>query len=159
MEEALKNCNQSDVIMVHCYDNVAYMARTEMGGDLPIIQYNNGEWHMTGDLVLASKECMLMYTSNTAYTSCVSWKTGKFYCWHLSPRYLHVGYCGQPDHSTNLEDPDFEKRIRDRLCEVRRYLKDFLFINGLRGFKVLDPGRETPGEDETGEPLWVVDPV
>jgi hypothetical protein len=158
VEEALKSCNQSDVIIVHCYDNVAYMARTEEGGDLPIIQYTNGEWHVMGDLVLASKERMLMYFKHSLHFLKLL-ENRKVLMMAPLPRYLYAGCCAQPDHVSNSEEPDFERRIREGLSEMRGYLKDFLFTNGLRGFKVLDPGRETPEQDENGEPLWVDDSV
>jgi hypothetical protein len=40
------------------------MARSEEGGDLPIRKYTTGEYHIEGDLVLASKERLFMYFKN-----------------------------------------------------------------------------------------------
>jgi hypothetical protein len=56
VEEALQYMTPHDVIILHLFDNVAYMSRSEEGGDLPIRQYGNGEFHVEGDLVLASKD-------------------------------------------------------------------------------------------------------
>jgi len=39
--EALKLLTPNDVVILHLFDNVAYMARSEEGGDLPIRQYCN----------------------------------------------------------------------------------------------------------------------
>jgi hypothetical protein len=39
-----------------CLDNTAYSSRTEEGGDIPVPRYIDGEFHVEGDLVLASKE-------------------------------------------------------------------------------------------------------
>jgi hypothetical protein len=36
VQEALKGLCEDDVVVVHCCDNTAFMARTEDGGDLPI---------------------------------------------------------------------------------------------------------------------------
>jgi hypothetical protein len=61
VEEALKELSPSDVIVLHLYDNIAYMARSEEGGDLPIRQFINGEFHVEGDLVLAEKDRLFMF--------------------------------------------------------------------------------------------------
>jgi hypothetical protein len=54
--EALKLLTPNDVVILHLFDNRAYMARSEEGGDLPIRQYCTGEFHVEGDLVLAGKD-------------------------------------------------------------------------------------------------------
>ena len=53
VEEALREMTSNDVVVLHLYDNIAYMARSEEGGDLPIRQFVNGEFHVEGDLVIA----------------------------------------------------------------------------------------------------------
>ncbi len=65
VEEALRELTSNDVIVLHLYDNIAYMARSEEGGDLPIRQYVNGEFHVEGDLVIAGKDRLFMYFKNT----------------------------------------------------------------------------------------------
>ncbi len=65
VEEALRQLTPNDVIVLHLYNNIAYMARSELGGDLPIRQYINGEFHVEGDLVIASKDRLFMYFKNT----------------------------------------------------------------------------------------------
>jgi hypothetical protein len=64
VEEALQYMTPHDVIILHLFDNVAYMSRSEEGGDLPIRQYGNGEFHVEGDLVLASKDRLYMFFKN-----------------------------------------------------------------------------------------------
>jgi hypothetical protein len=63
-EEALKMITTNNVVVVHLFDNVSYMARSEEGGDLPIRRYVTGQFHVEGDLVLASKECLYMFFKN-----------------------------------------------------------------------------------------------
>ncbi len=41
----------------------------------------------------------------------------------------------------------------------RGFYKDFFFTSGFRNVTVLNPGLETPQEDETGLQLWGPDPV
>jgi hypothetical protein len=86
VEEALLEMTPNDVIVLHLYDNIAYMARSEEGGDLPIRQYVNGEFHVEGDLVIAGKDRLFMYFKNTATEAqctgeesiqpCDCWKPG-----------------------------------------------------------------------------------
>jgi hypothetical protein len=66
VEEALRELTRNDVIVVHMYDNIAYMARSEEGGDLPFRQYVNGEFHVEGDLVIAGKDRLFMYFKHSA---------------------------------------------------------------------------------------------
>jgi hypothetical protein len=54
VKEALLEISEDDIIVVHCFDNIAFMARSEEGGDLPIRRFPDGVYHMEGDLVLAS---------------------------------------------------------------------------------------------------------
>jgi hypothetical protein len=63
VQEALRGLCEDDIIVVHCCDNTAFMARTEEGGDLPIRNIS-GEYHVEGDLVVASKERLFMFFKN-----------------------------------------------------------------------------------------------
>jgi hypothetical protein len=56
---------EGDPVLIHCFDNVAYMACSEEGGDLPIRRFPDGHYHIEGDLVLASKERLFMYFRNS----------------------------------------------------------------------------------------------
>ncbi len=62
--EAVKDMSAGDTVLIHCFDNVAYMARSEEGGDLQIRRYQDGSYHIEGDLVLASKEGLFMFFKN-----------------------------------------------------------------------------------------------
>jgi hypothetical protein len=56
VEELLKQLSEDDIIIIECLDNTAYFSRTEEGGDIPVRKYVNGEYHVEGDLVLATRE-------------------------------------------------------------------------------------------------------
>ncbi len=53
----------------------------------------------------------------------------------------------------------FEEELRKALMACRGFYKDFFFTNGFRNITVLNPGLETPQEDESGLQLWGPDPV
>ncbi len=75
-------------MVIHCFDNIAFMARSEEGGDLPIRKFTTGEYHIEGDLVLENKQRLFMYFKNcTAIFKLLE----KFTVSFLSPmpRYLY----------------------------------------------------------------------
>jgi hypothetical protein len=159
VEEALLEMTPNDVIVLHLYDNIAYMARSEEGGDLPIRQYVNGEFLVEGDLVIAGKDRLFMYFKNTL--PLLRLLDGRKVVFLIPlPRYILAGCCGQEDHAPNRVDPDFEDTIRSGLVEVRGFFKDFLFSSNLQNFKLLNPGLCIPSADPDGDPLWCEeDPV
>jgi len=129
------------------------MASSEEGGELPIRKYVTGEYHVEGDIVLASKERLYLFFKN-----CLPFLTllagRKVIFLTPMPRYLYVGCCNVEDHAPNRQDPDFESKMRKELQGVRDMFKDFLFTSGLRGFVVRNPGVCVPKEDASGQPLW-----
>jgi len=158
LENALKMTSGNTVIVCHMFDNVTYMCRTEDGGDLPIWQYPNGEFHVQGDLVLASKERLNMFFRNSL--PILKQLEGKKVIFITPlPRYLYNSCCNNEDHAPNRTDIGFEDDMKRGLAEVRGYFKDFLFSSGLRGFKIINPGICIPELDEEGENLWGEDPV
>jgi hypothetical protein len=46
VQEALRGLCEDNIIVVHCCDNTAFMARTEDSGDLPIRRLITGEFHV-----------------------------------------------------------------------------------------------------------------
>ena len=46
--EAVKQMSEDDCVVIHCFDNIAFMARSEEGGDLPIRKFTTGEYHIQG---------------------------------------------------------------------------------------------------------------
>jgi hypothetical protein len=156
--EAVKDMTDGDIVLIHCFDNVAYMARSEEGGDLPIRRYPDGSYHIEGDLVLSSKERLFMFFKNCIP---IFKLLEKFLVFFLSPlpRYLYSGCCTREDHGPNRLQDGFEEELRKSLMVCRGFYKDFFFTSGIRNVTVLNPGLETPQEDESGLQLWGPDPV
>jgi hypothetical protein len=157
VEEALKLLSPNDVIILHLFDNVAYMSRIEEGGDLPIRRYGNGEFHVEGDLVLAGKDRLYMFFRNALPLLKLLEGLLVVFLTPL-PRYLQEGCCDADDHAPNRFDDGFEASLRKGLMETRTYFEDFLFTNNLR-FKILNPGLCVPTTDASGDPLWREDQV
>jgi hypothetical protein len=152
VEEALLELSPNDVIVLHLFDNIAYMARSEEGGDLPIRQFINGEYHVEGDLVLAGKDRLYMFFKNTLPLLKLLEGHKVIFLIPL-PRYMAVGCCEDDEHAPNRADPGFEASIRAGLTEARGHFKDFLFSNNLK-FKILNPGLCVPLSSEEGDPMW-----
>jgi hypothetical protein len=157
VQEALRGLCEDDVIVVHCTDNTAFTARTEEGGDLPIRNIA-GEYHVEGDLVVASKERLYMFFKN-----CLPFLTllaGRLVLFLTPlPRYVYTCCCTNLEHAANRAEPGFEEDIKKALAECRDHYKNFLFTSGLRGFVIRNPGLCVPEMDEEGMSLWTVDPV
>jgi hypothetical protein len=106
VEEALLELSPNDVIVLHLFDNVAYMARSEEGGDLPIRQFINGEYHVEGDLVLAGKDRLYMFFKNAL--PLLKLLEGRKVIFLIPlPRYIAVGCCEDDEHAPNRADPGF----------------------------------------------------
>jgi len=157
--QALEGITSDDVIIIQMLDNTIYMSRTEEGGDLPIRQYGDGSYHVDGEVILAGKERqhllfkgILPILKHLANRKCVFVTA--------MPRYICAGCCEDPEHVVNREDEDFEEDLRENLQECRGNFKDFLFCNGLRNFRVIDPSpvlQHMPLDEV--EQNWDADPV
>ena len=96
-----------DVIIVHLFDYIAYMARSEEGGDLPIRQLVNGEFHVEGDLLLTSKERLYMFFKNTLPLLRLLEGLKVIFLTSL-PRYLLEGCCDADNNTPNRYEEGFE---------------------------------------------------
>jgi hypothetical protein len=124
------------------------MARSEEGGDLPIRKFTSGDYHIEGELVLASKERLYMYFKNCLNIFKLLEKLIVFFLSPL-PRYLYKSCCPRLDHAPNIREDGFEERMRRSLTECRGFYKDFFFTSGFKNVTVLNPGMEVPCEDES----------
>jgi hypothetical protein len=158
VKEAVQAMSEDDVVIIHCLDNIAYMARSEEGGDLPIRRFVDGTYHIEGDLVLVSKERLFMFFKN-----CIPLfrllENMRVLLLTPGPRYLQAGCCTREDHAPNRASDGFEEELRKGLADRRGFIKDFLFTNQIRGFAVLNPGLCLPSSGEEGEKVWGKDPV
>jgi hypothetical protein len=95
------------MIIVHLFDYIACMARSEEGGDLPIRQLVNGEFHVEGDLILTSKDRFYMFFKNTLPLLRLLEGLKVIFLTSL-PRYLLEGCCDADDHAPNRYEKGFE---------------------------------------------------
>jgi hypothetical protein len=153
VEAALQHLAEDNIIIVHCFYNVAYMARSEEEGDLPIRRYPNGEFHMEGDLALAANSRLHMFFRNCLpFLRLLEGRLDLFLT-HLG-RYLLNSCCNRAYHAPNRQDEDFVEQMQKGLQDCRNVFKDFLFTSGLRGFAVVNPSLCVPVRTRQGSLSW-----
>ncbi len=157
VEELLKQLSEDDIIIIECLDNTAYYSRTEEGGDIPVRKYVNGEYHVEGDLVLATRERQALMLDNPEPLLRVL-RHRKVILVTPMPRYLYESCCGREDHAPNRMEDGFEEALRRSLGDFRLNIKKLLFIRNYR-FKVVDPSPALPLVDSDGVAVWGSDPV
>ncbi len=106
MEKSLKLLSANDVIILHLFDNISYMARSEKEGHLPIRKYDNGEFHVKADLVLASKVWLFMFFKNVLPLLRLLEGLKVIFLAPL-PRYLQENCCNANNHVPNRYDESF----------------------------------------------------
>ncbi len=126
VKEAVQKLDKDDHVIIQCLDNTAYYSRTEEGGDIPVRRYIDGEFHVEGDLVLASKErqylmfeCILPLLQAVGVRNIILVTPG--------PRYLYESCCALEEHAPNRMDENFEETLRSMQPErVQAQLQDLL---------------------------------
>jgi hypothetical protein len=73
------------------------------------------------------------------------------------PRYIVAGCCSNPEHCSNRRLLDFEQQQKQSLELLKKNIKDFLFCNGLRFIRVLDPLVDIRGMEAAA--IWGCDPI
>jgi hypothetical protein len=73
------------------------------------------------------------------------------------PLYVVTGCCSNPEHCSNRRLLDYEQQQQQSLDILKRSIKDFLFCQGLRFIRVLDPLVDIRGME--AEAIWGMDPV
>jgi hypothetical protein len=157
VKEAVQKLDRDDHVIIQCLDNTAYYSRTEEGGDIPVRRYIDGEFHVEGDLVLASKErqyLMLEYILPLLQAVGIR----NIILVTPGPRYLYESCCALEEHAPNRMDKSFEETLRSSLRECRLNFKTFCFTHNIKA-KVVDPSPVLTLTDKDGEDVWGVEPV
>jgi hypothetical protein len=155
---SLKTLREDDIVILHCLDNVSYFSRTEDGGDVPIRRCDDGNFHVEGDLVLASIDRQLALF-NTIEPILLLLAIYKLLLVTPMPRFLYEGCCPLGGHAPNRLEDGYEDSLRIGLRDYRVNIKNFAFMRNMRNIKVLDPSPVLSLEDEDGEDIWGMDPV
>ncbi len=131
VEELLKQLSEDDIIIIECLDNTAFYSRSEEGGVIPVRKYVNGDYHVEGDLVLATRERQALMLDNLEPLLRVL-RHRKVIVVTPMPRYLYESCCGREDHAPNRMEDGFKEELRRSLGEFRLNIKKLLFIRNYR---------------------------
>jgi hypothetical protein len=145
-----------DAVVYCVWDNSVYYGLTDSGETKPAERDDNGQYHIEGDLITASKSALhaMFSTAKPMFEAA----KGK-HCIIVTPmpRYLIKSCCEKAHHMPNARLQNFGTQLQRDLKEVSDHFRDFFFTAGFRLFKILDPCISWRGE-ELGT-LWEDDPV
>ena len=143
-------------VIFQLLDNNIFFSKFEDGSLCPSRRTGDGQYHVEGELVVASRESQFAILKMCTPL----WEAAKGR--HMvvvgpMPRYVTEGCCPDPDHVTNRTRPGFYAKMKEDLVSCGTTIKDFLFTAGLRNGRVMDPGRQLRGLDASE--IWGTDPV
>jgi len=145
VREWLENLMPNDITIVQCLDNSSFISSTEEGGDLPIRKFNNGDYHVDGDLSYVGKEKQhQLFKVIQPFLQLLEGQKVIF----VIPQ-------------VRYDDPGLELNLRQQLADSKINYKDFLFCAGLGGFRVGDANPLVPNNkiDKEDDRCWRDDPV
>jgi hypothetical protein len=155
MQEAIAD-HDPGTIIIHMMDKITYCAKSWDGGRHPPKKGPDGVYHMEGDVVVEPKE---VQRENFKAIKPILGLVGKRRGIMISPmpRYRSKPCCDNVDHFKNLKDTSYKSILSASLKEAKQNLKDFLFTDGRRNFRVPDPNIDIQSLKE--EDVWGADPV
>jgi hypothetical protein len=145
-----------EIIVMQLMDNSFYFGRTDDGSMIAATKGKDGIYHLMGAVSLCSKELQLDYFRAMRPLLDAAEKRRVLLITPL-PRYLAASCCDDRLHTTNRNDPYFKQRLTTGLEEVRKNVKDFLYYEGRRNVKVMDPAVDIRGLED-GQ-TWEDDPI
>jgi hypothetical protein len=143
-------------VVLQLLDNSTFYGKTQDRSWLPPTADNNGRYHMHGEIRVASKDTQMDHL-RALHPLFDILKQHKILLVTPLQRYIVGSCCTDPGHSTNRAAPDFKKKMSENLDNMKRTLKDFVFREGNRSIKLLDPNVDLRGLEESD--IWGVDPV
>jgi hypothetical protein len=144
-------------IIYQFLDSSSYYGRARDGSRMaPRRDDDDGKFHLVGDVTVSSKETQLEQFNDLKPLLRLAAKRRCIVITPL-PRYVNAGCCLNPDHCSNRRYQDFRQHMLDTLEMLRKNYKDFLYYEGMKSIKVLDPCIDLRGLDETE--VWDNDPV
>ena len=155
VKAALEEGSYSAVVF-HLLDNNIFFSRFEDGSLCPARKATDGQYHVDGELVIASRESQ--YAILKLCTPL--WEAAKDHKMVVvgpMPRYVSAGCCPDTDHVTNRNSLGFYQKMKDDLAACGGAIKDFLFTAGLRNGRLMDPARQL--RSRAAAEIWGADPI
>ena len=131
-------------VVFQLLDNNMFFSIFEDGSLCPARSAIDGQYHIDGELVIASQDCQFAILKLCAPL----WEAAKglrMVVVGRMSRYISAGCCPEPDHITNRNNPEFYQKMKEGLPTCCTVIKDFLFTSGLHGL--------------TAAEIWGSDPI
>jgi hypothetical protein len=145
-----------DTVIFQLLDANIYWALQEDGSAIAARCGPDKKYHMDGDIITSSKSAQhSLFNNLRPLFEAVNGKD--FLLVTPLPRYIIEGCCADAEHMPNRRLPRFEQQLMDDLMEVARNFKDFLFTNGLKNGKIVNPLISLKGLQR--HEVWDKDPV
>jgi hypothetical protein len=123
--------DEETIVVAQVFDSGIFWVRTEEGGLIPPCKRADGSYHIDGELEVVSRD--MQYDCFKHLVSELSQhKRNKLILMAPLPRYLEEGCCGDADHVSNRQRPDYKKKQEEAIFAARQNLKNFAFRQGLR---------------------------
>jgi hypothetical protein len=135
-------------VILQLLDSSIYYSREPDSSRSAPRRGEDGRWHIAGELTVCNREIQLEhFKAVQPLIELFAKKT----CLLITPlpRYIIAGCCVNPDHCSNRRWQGFKEDIYTSLELLRKNFKDFLFYEGRRNVKVLDPCVDIRNMDDT----------
>jgi hypothetical protein len=144
------------VVLLFLLDGSCFYTRSTDGGRVLPKRMEDGNIHVKGDLVVASRE---VQTEHFNALKPVFDSIGKRQCLIVSPmqRYIIGGCCQDVRHVANRLDRGYQEHQKQQHALLTRNLKAFLYNSRRANVRVVDVAQDLAGFDNAD--LWCVDPV
>jgi hypothetical protein len=143
-------------VVLQLLDNSTFYGKTQDGSWLLPTADNNGHYHVPGEIRVASKDTQMDHFRALQPLFDIL-KQHKILLVTPLQRYIVGSCCNDPGHGTNRAAPDYKKKMAEDLDHMKRTLKDFVFREGNRSIKLIDPNVDLRGLEEND--IWGADPV
>jgi hypothetical protein len=137
-------------------DNSIFYAKSADGSWTLPAQDDKGAYHIKGEVRVANRETQMEHYNALKPLFEVLEKRTTYLLTPL-PRYVTNGCCSDPDHTINRADPEYKPKMMKDLDTLKRNYKDFIFRDGRRSMKILDPNVDLRGMED--DDIWGPDPV
>jgi hypothetical protein len=155
LKETIREKDPTTVILF-LLDSSVYYGRQEDGSSMAGRKDDSGVYHIEGELAVCGRETLLRHFNTLKPLLDLTAKKRGILVSPL-PRYVVSGCCSESSHCSNRRFPDFEQQLQQQLDITKRNLKDFLFYDGYRQIRVLDPCMDMRHLDQ--DEAWGDDPI
>jgi hypothetical protein len=143
-------------VVFEILDNSSFFGRTRDGSRTAPRRDEDGIYHLTGDVTTSTKETQLEHFNSIRPLLNLAAKR-RFILVTPLPRYVTAGCCLNPDHCLNRWYQDFQQHMLNTLEMFRKNFKDFLYYEGMKSIRVMDPCMDVRGLEDSD--IWGDDPV